>query len=332
MYKNVKFNNAEGPKALEIIKEAIPIPGDNEVVVQMKAAGLNRSEHMYMNGVYVIDPVFPSLIGTEGSGVIHTRGKNVTDFSIGDAVCITPNILPNEYGVIGEYVLIPKEALVPKPQNLSFEESASVWMSLTTAYCGLIMNGGLKNQSGQTVVVTAASAPIGVAAMQMAKKYGATVIATSRTSQKDAFLLENGADYIIHSDQEDISERILAITNSNGFDIALDLVLGSFTGKLALAASQHATIVAGGILSMEIPQLPFFPVVMKNLKIVSFHVVFHLLRNPEAFKKAEKEIFEGLQSNTYRPVIDKIFSLDQVAEAYEYFGTGNQRGKVVITI
>ncbi|WP_299223909.1 zinc-dependent alcohol dehydrogenase family protein [uncultured Aquimarina sp.] len=328
----VKFNKAEGPNALALITEDIPTPSQDEVVVQMKATGLNRSEHMYMSGVYVIAPEFPSKIGTEGSGIIHSLGTNVSDFNIGDEVCITPNILPNEYGVLGKYMCIPKEAIVLKPKDINFTEAASVWMSLATAYCALVSNGGLKENTNQTVVITAASSAIGIAVIQMAKRYGAKVIATSRSSSKDAFLKENGANAIIHTDSEDLTEKILEHTNGKGFDIAVDLVLGTFTEKLANAAAQKATIIAGGILSMEVPELPFFPLVMKNLKLTSFHVVFHLFRIPDVFEKAKVEILEGLKNKHYWPVIDKVFTLEQASEAYRYLEASMQKGKVVIQI
>lgn len=328
----VKFNKAEGPEALELLREEIPVPKKNEVVVQMKAAGLNRSEHMYMNGVYVIAPEFPSKIGTEGAGIIHSVGSNVTDLKIGDEVCITPNMLPNEYGVLGNYVVAPKEAIVSKPKEITFNEAASVWMSLSTAYCALVVNGGLKANQNQTVVVTAASSAIGVAVIQMAKRFGARVIATSRGKSKDAFLKQNGADVIIHTDTEDLTEKIMEHTENKGFDIVVDLVLGDFTEKLANAAAPEAIIIAGGILSMEVPEIPFFPIVMKNLKLTSFHVVFHLFRKPEIFKKARLEILDGLKTKQYTPVIDRVFHLEQVTEAYHYLEEGNQKGKVVIQI
>ncbi len=328
----IKFNKAEGPKALELITEDIPKPSQDEVVVQMKTAGLNRSEHMYMSGVYVIAPEFPSKIGTEGAGIIHSLGANVSGFNIGDEVCITPNILPNEYGVLGKYMRIPIEAIILKPKEINFIEAASVWMSLATAYCALISNGGLKKNAGQIVVITGASSAIGVAVIQMAKRYGATVIAISRGNTKDAFLKENGADAIIHTDSEDLTEKILEYTGSKGFDIAIDLVLGTFIEKLANAATQKATIVAGGILSMEVPELPFFPLVMKNLKLTSFHVVFHLFRKPDVFEKAKVEILEGLKNKHYWPVIDKIFTLEQASEAYQYLEASKQKGKIVIQI
>ncbi|GAA0873379.1 NAD(P)H-quinone oxidoreductase [Gangjinia marincola] len=328
----IKFNKAEGPESLKSINEAIPIPGQDEVIVQMKAAGLNRSEHMYMSGVYVIQPEFPSKIGTEGAGIIHSVGKNVTDFKIGDKVCVTPNMLPNEYGVLGNYIVAPKEAVVSIPEGLDYTEAASIWMSLSTAYCALVINGGLKENANQKVVVTAASSAIGAAIIQMAKRYGATVIATSRKDTKDDFLKENGADFIIHTDTENLTEKIFEYTNEDGFDIAIDFVLGDFTAELANAAATEATIIAGGLLSMEVPQIPFFPLVMKNLKLTSFHVVFHLFRKPRIFEEAKKEILDGLKNKKYWPVLDKVFMLEQTIQAYQYLKSGVQKGKVIIKI
>ncbi len=328
----IKFNKATGPTALEYSNEEISNPSENEVVVEVKATGLNRSEHMYMSGVYIIEPEFPSKIGTEAAGIIYSVGENVIDFKAGDEVCITPNILPNEYGVLGKFIVAPIEAIIHKPKELNFKEAASVWMAFSTAYCALILNGGLKRNANQTVVITAASSAIGAAMVQMAKRYGATVIATSRKDTKDDFLKENGADFIIPTDTESLTEKILEYTNEEGFNVAIDLVLGDFTEELANAASPEATIVAGGLLSMEIPQIPFFPLVMKNLKLTSFHVVFHLFRKPKIFEEAKKEILDGLKNKKYWPVLDKIFTLEQTIQAYQYLESGVQKGKVIIKI
>ncbi|MEL6483789.1 MAG: alcohol dehydrogenase catalytic domain-containing protein, partial [Bacteroidota bacterium] len=167
--KDYVFDRADGPGELKLIRRPVPVPNSNEVIVSMKAAGLNRSEYMFLTGTYVFQPVFPSKIGTEGAGIIYSLGDEVSGFEIGDEVCVTPNILPQEYGVMGEYVRVPKDALVHKPKQLSFEEAGSIWMALSTAYCGLVVNGGLKRDHGQTVLISAASSSVGVALIQMAK-------------------------------------------------------------------------------------------------------------------------------------------------------------------
>ncbi|MEO1098334.1 MAG: zinc-dependent alcohol dehydrogenase family protein [Bacteroidota bacterium] len=330
MPKTIFFNKAEGPESLEVVETAIPNPGATEVVVEMKAAGLNRSEYMFLTNTYVFQPSFPSTIGTEGAGIVYDVGSQVTEFKRGDEVCITPNILPQEYGVMGQYVNVPVEALLPKPPELSFDQAASVWMSLSTAYFGLISNGGLKPHFDQTVLVTAASSSLGVAVIQMAKFHGAKVIATSRTSAKKAFLLSMGADHVIATEEEDLQSKVRQFTDGKGFDIGFDMVAGDMIPMLADVAAPHATILLGGLLSLEIPEIPFLPMVMKNLSLRSFHVVLHLLRKPELFEVASKHILEGLRNGHYSAEIDRVFDFPNVADAYAYLANSTQQGKVVV--
>lgn len=330
MPKEVLFNSAEGPQVLEFVDSAIPIPGKKEVIVEMKAAGLNRSEYMFLTGTYVFKPQFPSRIGTEGSGIINAVGAEVKNFKIGDKVCIIPNILPYEYGVMSEYVKVPVEALTPKPEQLTFEQAASVWMAWSTAYFGLVIKGGLKARKRQTVLVSAASSSVGVAVIQMAKRYGAKVIATSRTREKEMFLKKMGADYVIATNDDDLVDCVNEFTSGKGFDIGFDMVAGDMIEKLAEAAAPSGTLLLCGLLSMEVPHIPFLPLVMKNLSIKSFHVVLHLFRDLPILEQAKQHILEGLKDGAYSAQIDKVFPFEKLAEGYTYLANSSQKGKVVI--
>ena len=187
MTKVVRFNTIGGPEVLEILEEELRSPQENEVLVDIKAAGLNRAEYLYMQGLYLVEPKLPSRIGVEGAGIIEAIGPGVKNFQVGQEVSITPNMSPAEYGVIGEKAIIPIQALAPKSPDTSFEEAAAIWMAFPTAYGGLVEVGGLKPGAAQYVVISAASSSVGIPAIQIAKAHGATVIATSRDfSKKDA--------------------------------------------------------------------------------------------------------------------------------------------------
>ncbi len=330
--KKVIFNEIGGPEVLQLQETNIPAPKENEVVVKIKSCGLNRAELLFFQGQYIFQPEFPGQVGLEASGIIKAVGTGVKEFQLDQEVCLTPNVMPTEYGFIGEYAVAPIEAVIPKPANISFEEASAVWMSYATAYGGLVFRGGLKENVGQVVLITAASSSVGLSAIQVAKNHGATVIATTRTSKKKDYLKNQGADYVIATEEENLADRVMEITSDKGFDIAFDPIAGSFVNTIAEAAGNESTIVIYGILSLEDTPLPLFPLLIKGIRIEAVHLVFHILQHPERFAQTRDHIIEGLTNGTYKPVIDKKFSLNQVKEAYDYMESNAQKGKIIVTI
>jgi NADPH:quinone reductase-like Zn-dependent oxidoreductase len=235
-----------------------------------------------------------------------------------------------QYGVCGETAVVPADALVNKPDNLSFEAGAAVWMAYPTAYGGLVYRGGLKKGVDQAVVISAASSSVGIAAIQTAKDHGATVIATTRTDAKKEPLMAAGADHVIVTQQENLVDRVYEITAGKGFDIALDPVAGPFLSELAEAAKPEARIVEYGVLSMARTDFPLFPAIGKGFQVSGFHVVYHLFQHAQRFAGAKAYILDGLQRGALQPVISQTFDLTQVVEAYNYMGQNDQFGKIVI--
>ncbi len=330
MARIARFTEIGSPEKIILVDEDPGQPGANEVLVKMKAAGLNRAEWLYLHGQYLVTPKLPSRIGVEGSGVIAAVGSGVEGYAIGDEVSITPNMSPDRYGVIGEYALAPVAALAPKDPKVSFENAAAIWMAYPTAYGGLVEIGGLRDGAGQHVVISAASSSVGLPAIQIAKQHGATVIATSRGTAKHHAVLETGADHVIATDEEDFAARIMEITDGKGFDIAFDPVAGPFLEALAASAAVEATIVEYGALSASATPFPLFPVIGKGLRVCGFHLVFNLFQYPDRTERALAHLGERLAAGTYLPIIDRIFPLEEVAAAYRHMEAGNHIGKIII--
>lgn len=331
MARIVRFTEIGGPEKLHIVEEEPGQPGAGEVLVKVKTAGLNRAELLYMQGQYLVAPKLPSRIGVEGAGVIAAVGPGVTGYAAGDEVSITPNMSPDRYGVIGEYALVPVEALAPKAAAVSFEVAAAIWMAYPTAYGGLVEVGGLRAGAGQHVVITAASSSVGLPAIQIAKAHGATVIATSRGASKKAALLKAGADHVIVTSEEDFAARVMDITNGRGFDLAFDAVAGPFLETLAAGAAIEATIVEYGALAMAPTPFPLFPAIGKGLRVCGFHLVYNLFQHADRTQRALAHLGANLANGTYAPVIDRVFTLDQVADAYRHMAAGDQIGKIIVT-
>ena len=242
-------------------------------MIKVRAVGLNQAEQLFFQGQYLFQPQFPSKLGFEASGIVEKVGTSVSEFKPGDEVCLTPNILPYAYGYLGEYCLVPREAVVHKPATISFEEGAAFWMTYGTAYGGLVLRGNL--QPGQTVLITAGSSGVGIAAIQMAKHLGARVIATTRSPAKQEFLKEQGADLVIITGKENFAERVSAFTDGKGFELAFDPIAGTFLSEIAEAAAPEAHVVLYGVLSGELDTpFPLFPTFAKGLRYSVYHLSF----------------------------------------------------------
>ena len=330
MPKIVRFTEVGGPEKLSLVDEPSPAPGSGEVLVNMKTAGLNRAEWLYLRGQYVLETVLPSRIGVEGAGIVEAVGADVDGIEVGDEVSITPNMSPAQYGVLGETALVPAAAIVPKPANLSWEQAAAVWMAYPTAYGGLVEVGGLREGAGQHVVISAASSGVGLPAIQIAKAHGANVIATSRSRTKADAIMAAGADHLIATGEEDFAARVQEITNGKGFDIAFDPIAGPFLETLAAGAANEATIVEYGALSLSETPYPLYAAIGKGLRVCGFHLVYNLLAHGDRTERALAHLGAKLGDGSYAPVIDRVFPLDQVQDAYRQMESGNQIGKIIV--
>mgnify|MGYP006191291735 CR=1 FL=1 len=257
MARIVRFKQTGGPEVLKIYDEPLKEPEAGEVRLKVEAMGLNRAEIMFRDGKYAADPVFPSRIGIEGAGTIDAIGAGVSGFKIGDKVAAIPflssdkwgNWTPESvtrYGVYGDSAVVPAYSVAHNPDNISMIEAAAIWCQYLTAWGG-VMNYA-KLTSDDIVLITAASSSAALGGLQIAKLTGATVIAATRTAEKKQFLLDAGADHVVVTDDEILTERVMDITDGRGFSVAYDPVGGEFMAELVAAARPGATIVNYGNL------------------------------------------------------------------------------------
>ena len=216
--------------------------------------------------------------------------------------------------------------------EFNFEEAAAFWMSHGTAYGLLVQKGQLQQDSGQTVLITAASSSVGVACIQMAKNLGASIIATTRTSAKKDFLLAAGADQVIVTEEESLAERVLVLTSNRGFDLAIDAISGPIIQELSEAAAVEAKLVIYGVLDPNPVDFPLYPALTKGIRITGFHYVFHLLEDPKRRQHMIGFLENALAQGLLRPQIDRVFSFVDTEKAYRYLESNQQRGKIVVAI
>lgn len=329
MSKIVVFNQTGSADVLEIKNVDLPAPSADEVQIAVRAIGINRAEIMYRTGQYVIEPQFPARLGYEAAGVVTAVGEKVTAFRSGDIVSVIPAFSFSDYGMYGEVVNAPAHAVVKHPQNLSFEQAAASWMMYVTAYGALVEYGEVKK--GDHVLINAASSSVGLAAIQIARMCGAIPIAMTRTSEKRALLLEAGATAVIASKEQNVADEINRVTEGKGLQIVFDPVGGPDVAEIAKVMSDGAVFYQYGALDSRDLSIPVFAILGKHLTFRGYEL-FEITTNPEKLARAKAFVSEGLGSGALQPPIDKIFKLEQIADAQRYMESNGQVGKIVVTV
>jgi NADPH:quinone reductase-like Zn-dependent oxidoreductase len=325
----VRFHTLGGPEVLQLDEVPLPQPAAGEVRLRVKAIGLNRAEVMFRQGQYLVQPVLPSKLGYEASGIVEAVGPGVDAAWIGKTASTVPAFAADAYGVYGEVAIVPAFSMAEYPQKLSYAEGTSIWMQYLTSYGALIMHGKLTK--GDFVLITAASSSVGIASIEIAKAEGAISIATTRSSKKKAELVAAGANHVIVSDEEDLAARVKSITGGKGARIIFDPIAGNGIEALTGAASFGGTIFEYGALASEPTPFPLFAALSKGLSIRGY-TLFEVVSNPAVFTQAKKYVFDHLAAGDFKPRIDKTFPLAQIADAHRYMESNQQIGKIVVTV
>jgi NADPH:quinone reductase-like Zn-dependent oxidoreductase len=329
MSRTIKFKKAGGPEVLEFIETQIPTPGPREVRIKVKAIGINRAESMWRNDAYIEPVMFPAGLGYEAAGIVDRVGKEVTDFAAGDAVNLIPSFSMNEYFTYGEVIIAPNYAIVRHPKSLSFPEAASIWMMFVTAYGALIEDARVTKRD--FVIIPAASSSVGLAAIQIANYAGATSIALTRNSEKRSQLLKAGAAHVIATEEVDLVQDVMRITDGKGARVAFDPVGGPTFPKLHAALAFQGIVYIYGALSEGVTPLPVLGMIAK-MTTVKAHNIWLTSGDAVRQKAAVEFILKGIEVGALKPVIDRIFKFDNIMEAHRYLETNRQFGKIVVTV
>lgn len=327
MSKVVRFNETGGPEVLKIADEMIGEPGPNELRVRIEAIGLNRAEVMFRSGRYLEEPRLPAPIGYEAAAVVEALGPGVSGFEVGQPVCVIPAFSMNDYGVYAEQAIVPVHSVVERPKNIDAHTAAAVWMSYPTAWGALFDIAGMT--FGDDVIVTAASSSVGLTAIQMANAVGATPIAVTRTSAKAKALKDAGAAHVIVSEEQDLVAEVMKITAGKGARIVFDPIGGPQLETLAQATAPFGVIFQYGALSPEPTPFPLFAALGKGITIRGY-TLFEFNNNPQKLAQCVEFVNKGLAGGRFKPVIDKVFKLDEIVEAHRYLESNRQFGKIIV--
>lgn len=327
--KTIRFYKTGDASVLTMEDLPIEEPGENELRIKVRTIGLNRAEVMFRNGAYLEAPEFPSKLGYEAAGVVESIGSGVTCFKVGDKVSTIPAFSMGQYGVYGEQVIVPENAVVKCPDGFSFEQSAAIWMQYITAYGALIEIANL--QKGQNILITAASSSVGVAAIHIAKNQGAMVIASTRGANKKQFLLDQGADSVVITDTEDLVTRVNKITKGRGVELVFDPIAGPLLMQLAEICSVGGRIIEYGALDDSPAPYPLFAALAKGLKIQGY-TLFEITKDKNKLEAAKIYLHSLFSEKKVEPVIDKIFSFSNIQQAHQYMESNKQKGKILVNL
>lgn len=335
------LTNSNNPDSLKLIEAPTPEPKKGEVGLKLTSIGLNRGDLLYTQNRYFIKPDSGSRIGFEGAGIIEKIGPDTkTHFSIGDRVGILPmGFDVHSQGCLADYGNYPLEALIQSPPDVNDSDTGAIWMAYFTAWGGLIRSGQLIK--GETVVITAASSSVGIAAIQIANMIGAIPIATTTSKDKANALLNCGAKHVITQNNEKSTpllndkinhyvEEIKAVTSNQGSDLVFDAVAGPMSHALIKASKREGRIVIHGMLD-RLPMDIHAGVLMKRLLTLKGYTVDQTLADKESKALAISQIRKGFSAHQLKPVIANHFSLDQFDQAFSCLRSNQHLGKIVIT-
>ncbi len=324
--KAVYINKFGGLENLEIREVSDPPkPTGRNVLVRVRAAGLNRADLLQRKGFYPAPAGYSSNIpGLEFAGEVVEVGDAVASWKPGDRVMA---ITAGE--AQAEFVSIDESLIFKIPDQLSFTEAAAIPEAFITAHDAVFTLGELK--AGQTLLVHAVASGVGVAALQMAKRVGATVIGTSRTADKLARLKGLGLDHGISAPDATFADEVKQLTEGRGADVILDLVGASYFSENLASLATKGRLILVGLTGGSTADFDLRTALQKRARIIGT-----VLRSRPVQEKAEatrvfvEHAMKEIESGMIIPVVDKVLSFDQIREAHEYLESNQSFGKVVL--
>ena len=322
--KAIVITSPGGPEVLQLKSYPKPEAGDGEVLIEVRAAGVNRPDIFQRKGNYPAPEGVPADIpGLEVAGVVTALGANVNTLNVGDKVCA---LLAG--GGYAEYVKVPVGQCLPIPQSMGFIEAASLPETYFTVWTNVFDRGAFR--SGESFLIHGGTSGIGVAAIQMVKAMGGTVYATAGSDNKCRITEDLGAKRGINYKTEDFEE---IIKQEGGVDVILDMVGGDYTAKNINILKEDGRLVMINAMKGKIGEVDLLKVMRKRLIITG-----STLRQRETSFKADiadsllQHIWPYLSDGTIKPILHETFPLDRASDAHRSMDSGDHIGKIVLEV
>jgi NADPH:quinone reductase-like Zn-dependent oxidoreductase len=322
--KSCWIRSESGKTSFEFRDVPVPQPKPGEILVRTRAASMNRGELLASIGWHGLDQ--PKPAGRDLSGEVHAVGEGVTAFRPGD------RIMARAHGSFSEYVAVSQDLVMPAPAHLSWEQAAAVPIAFVTAHVSLYTYGRVK--AGEWVLIAGASSGVGVASIQAAKYAGAKVIGTSGSADKLEKLKAIGLDAGILARGNDFGSQVMEATGGKGANLALDLVGGSmFPGCLASLANQGRLVIVGYVDGVMKSEIDLETVHGRRIEIAGVSNAFLTpAERAEGTRTFVRDLMPAFSEGRIAPVIDRVFSFDELPAAKAYVEKNAHVGKVVVRI
>jgi putative PIG3 family NAD(P)H quinone oxidoreductase len=325
--KAIVVTEPGGPEKLALADVPAPVPRDGELMVEVKATALNRADLLQRRGVYPPPKGESEILGLECAGVVAALGPGTTGaVRPGDRVMA---LLPG--GGYAEAVAIPERMAIPIPERLSFEEAAAIPEAFLTAREALVTLG--RTAPGSWVLIHAAAGGVGSAAVQLAKRLGARVVATAGTAAKLARVRELGAERVVDYRSEDFVEAVRAATGKAGCEVVVDFVGGPYWEKHAACLATGGRVVVVGVLGGTTASVNLALLLQRRWQILGLVMRSRPLADKIAIAAAfVRQDLPGIADGSLRPVIDRVLPLADARAAHERMEQNLNVGKIVLRV
>jgi NADPH:quinone reductase len=336
-----RFWRPGGPEALELAEHGLPEPGLGEALVRIRAVGLNRADLLHLAGRYFRPPPSPSFLGQEAIGEIVALGPPLPDESpvgglelrVGERVGLMPGRVDQPgmgtYRTVG---IFPQNALLPVPEGFADAEGAGFWVAAMTAVGGFAA-GGLEpgGAAGKRVLVTAASSGVGVTALQVARAWGATTLATTTSAAKAARLAELADHVVVVEDVETLAAELRRLTDGAGADLVFDPVGFAYVEALLDAAAVDGQVVIYGLLAGSEAPFDLRSLILKDVGVHGF-TVYRLQRDPARLERVVAACLELAGKAALRPLLAARHPFGDAPAALAALAQNRHFGKIVLEL
>jgi NADPH:quinone reductase len=321
--KAVQLKEYGGPEVLNLVDIERPVPKGHEVLIEIKAIGVNYADTARREGQYVVKTPLPFIPGAEIAGIVAEVGENVTKVKPGTRI-----VTLIESGGYAEFALADERALIPIPEQLDFHTAVALPLQGLSAYHILKTMGRL--EKGESVLVHAAAGGVGTIAVQLAKLFGAgKIIATASSDEKLALAREMGADVLINYTEPDWEKQVIEATDGKGVNVALEMVGGEVFNKTVRCLATFGRLVIFGAASGE--QSRFYPssLMARNQSVIGFFLP-QIMRKQELLLPSLVELLTYLGEGKLKLTIGGVFPLEEAAQVHTLLQSRKTQGKLIL--
>jgi NADPH:quinone reductase len=309
-------------ETLEVADVAPPVPKPDEVLIDVRATGINYADAIMVAGRYQTKPPLPFSPGLETAGVVAACGAAVTRFSPGDRVMA---IVP--YGGLAEQAVAPEAETFPIPEGMSFEEAGAFPIAYISSDVAIRWQGRL--EAGETLLVLGAAGGVGLTAVEIGKAMGARVIAAASTAEKLAVARERGADEGINYATEKLTERVMALTGDKGADVCFDPVGGSLFDAALSSLGWGGRMLLVGFVG-GVPQIPANRLLVKHRAALGSSLRYFRWHAPDKLRRSVEALIDWYRHGKLRPLVSHRLPLARSVEAITLLTDRKAHGKIVV--